>query len=400
MTARFTSLALSVAFAVACSTAVSPTPDASNKVATSGVAAAASTQSASAGPSAALQRVAPEHANDARFSALVNELSEPDAYFFSDNFVSNETSYLQIAKTLPDNAPAGSVYVGVGPEQNFSYIAMVKPKLAFIVDIRRGNALVQLLYKAAFEEGSTRAAFLSLMTGRETPTGADETASLDQILTAVRAQKPSEETFAAIHDKLEKRIAGYGVTLSADDTKKIMTAHRAFFDQGLDLRFALHEKNGRSYPTLASLLAEKGPDGKEHGFLSSAETYATLRTMQLEDRIVPVVGDFAGDKAMPGLADYMKREGLALGTFYTSNVEQYLLEPKVWSKWSRNVLAFPRAEGAVFVRAYLDQGKTHPRQLKGHRTATVVQPIASFETKFAKKPTTDFYSLSTDATLD
>ena len=75
----------------------------------------------------------------------------------------------------------GGIYLGVGPDQNFSYIVHTKPTLAIITDIRRQNMLEHLWYKALFALSNTRAEYLSLLVSRETPrVNAD--ASLQQIL--------------------------------------------------------------------------------------------------------------------------------------------------------------------------------------------------------------------------
>ena len=85
--------------------------------------------------------------------------------------------------------------------------------------------------------------------------------------------------------------------------------------------------------------------------------------------------------------------------FYTSNVEQYLLEPKVWTKWTHNVAALPVDGKSLFIRAYLDQGRKHPQQLAGHRTATVLQRIGDFEDRQAKKPYATFWEITTERVL-
>jgi hypothetical protein len=54
----------------------------------------------------------------------------------------------------------------VGPEQNLTYIALTAPQLAFVVDIRRDNALLHLLYRALFERAGSRAEFVALLLGR------------------------------------------------------------------------------------------------------------------------------------------------------------------------------------------------------------------------------------------
>ena len=60
----------------------------------------------------------------------------------------------------------GGVYIGVGPEQNFSYLSLTRPKLAIIVDIRRDNLLQHLYYRYLFEEARDRSHFIALLVGR------------------------------------------------------------------------------------------------------------------------------------------------------------------------------------------------------------------------------------------
>ena len=94
----------------------------------------------------------PEQLNDRDFWKLSQELSETNGYFRSDNLLSNEI-WLQhvIPELVAKTGKPGRVYLGVGPEQNFTYIAAVKPAMAFIVDVRRGNLQMHLMYKALFE---------------------------------------------------------------------------------------------------------------------------------------------------------------------------------------------------------------------------------------------------------
>src|SRR5947207_2787171 len=93
----------------------------------------------------------PSRLSDKAFWQMVNELSEPGGFFRSDNFLSNENAFQTVIPELKANMPVGGVYLGVGPEQNFTYIVAMRPKLAFIVDIRRQNMIEQLLYKAFVE---------------------------------------------------------------------------------------------------------------------------------------------------------------------------------------------------------------------------------------------------------
>lgn len=352
---------------------------------------------ASAAPRAQASAARAKENDVRRFADLVDGLSEKDDYFFSDNLISNETSYLQIATELRDAVEPGGVYLGVGPEQNFSYIALTRPATAFVVDIRRGNMLLHLLYRAAFEEASGRAGFLALLTGRALP-ASDEasTDGIDKVIELAQSGDASARTYQAAHDRLMKRIEGYGVKLAQGDRDALEKTHRAFFDDQLSLRFALKEKNGRLYPTLKELVTTRDPGGKQGGFLASDESFRFLQAMQKAGAIVPIVGDFAGEKAVPQLAEYLRSEGKTVSTFYVSNVEQYLLEPKIWKNWARNVKALPKNEKSLFIRAYLDQGRKHPNQLKGQRTATVLAKMTDFDESFGTKPTATFWALCTE----
>src|SRR5437667_12912462 len=100
---------------------------------------------------------APAELTDRQFWSLSKDSSEEDGFFRSDNLLSNETSFQYIIPELVKVTKPGRVYLGVGPEQNFTYIAALKPAMAFIIDIRHGNLDVQLLYKALFELSANRA---------------------------------------------------------------------------------------------------------------------------------------------------------------------------------------------------------------------------------------------------
>src|SRR5262245_15570692 len=93
----------------------------------------------------------PDRIADDQFWKLSTDMSEPDGTFRSDNLLSNEVCFQYVIPDLLKTAKTERVYMGVGPEQNFTYIAALKPKIAVIVDIRRGNLDLHLMYKAIFE---------------------------------------------------------------------------------------------------------------------------------------------------------------------------------------------------------------------------------------------------------
>lgn len=377
-----------------------PSGDARSAGTAAPTAAATPVGSTSSSPAAASAE-ATTKARDV-WSDLVQRLSEPDASFFSDNIISNETSYLQISADLPKRSKPGGAYIGVGPEQNFTYIAMTKPSVAFIVDIRRQNMLLHLLYKSIFEEAKSRSHFVSLLLARPYDAASDPGpgASIEAVLAHAEKAKQDEALLASSHARLVGRVeADYKITLDAKDKKNLELMHRSFLRDQLEIRFELKEKNGRKYPTLRELLAAADPAGNKTGFLASEEAFRFVQTMEREHKIIPVVGDFAGDRAMPGVAAHLTEQKATVSAFYVSNVEQYLFENNVWPKWVRNIAALPAGEDSLFIRAYLDQGRKHPSEMNGHRTATILQKIADFKSRQEKKPFQNFWTVATEGVL-
>src|SRR5689334_25416356 len=98
--------------------------------------------------SAQLSRSLPAAFSDKEFWDFFTTMSEEGGSFPSENFVSNEQTYQYVIPTLQRTLTPNGVYLGVGPEQNFTYIANLKPRMAVIFDIRRQNAMAHLMYKA------------------------------------------------------------------------------------------------------------------------------------------------------------------------------------------------------------------------------------------------------------
>ena len=131
----------------------------------------------------------PTQLTDEEFWRLSSSLSEPDGIFRSDNLLSNELNFQYVIPELLAVAQPGRVYMGVGPEQNFSYIAALKPSMAFIVDIRHGNMDVHLLYKALFELSANRVEFVSKLFSLKQPSGLSPRASASELFTAYAQQE-------------------------------------------------------------------------------------------------------------------------------------------------------------------------------------------------------------------
>ena len=282
----------------------------------------------------------------ASFARLSADFSEPDGYFDTDNLISNETTFLDVAATLRQQR--GGVYIGVGPDQNFSYIALARPEMAFMVDIRRGNLLLHLLFRAIFEQASNRMEYLCLLLGRKAPADLAEwdRSPVDRIAAYIDKAGPGPVS------DLGARIEDFGIPLTKSDLDSIAGFHKRFIAGGLDLRFNTHGRAPQAYyPRFRDLVTARDSSAKPASFLASEDGFRYVKRMQEENRVIPVVGNLAGDQALRGIATYARSRKLNLSAFYTSNVEQYLSRDGDLPKFAENVKAFPRDPSSLIIRS-------------------------------------------------
>lgn len=361
----------------------------------------AGAQRAPARPRAAATRV------DTTFAGLVARLSEPGGYFDTDNLISNESSYLHAMgrlRTLRASAPAG-VYVGVGPDQNFSYIAAVRPRLAFVVDIRRDNLLEHLLFKSLFALARTRVEYLALLTGRAAPASADawRGRTVEEIVAYVDGARPDARAAAAARAAVLARVRTFGVPLSDADLATIARFHNEFIAAGLDLRFTSHGRSPRPYyPTLRRLVLERDLAGRPASYLASEDDFRFLKAMQARDAVVPVVGDLGGGHALAELARLLEERGDRVAAIYTSNVEFYLLRQGSFDRFAESVRRLPRAPGALIVRSYFGFGgaPAHPQAVAGYASVQTVTRVDDFLAEQARGALETYEDVVTRRALD
>jgi hypothetical protein len=288
------------------------------------------------------------------FASRVERLSEQGGDFDTDNLISNERSYLEVVPALKAGGVAGGAYLGVGPDQNFSYIAQIRPSIAFIVDIRRDNLLLHLLFKALFAAAPTRVEYLALLTGRRTPEHPEawRDATLERIVEHIDGLPAADRDFGRRLDRrVHDAIAGFGLSLSAADFATIERFHHTFVNAGLSLKF---ESRGRAprdvYPTFRDLLLATDRAGRSWNYLSSERDYQFVRSLEGQDLVVPVVGDLGGSRALAAIADLMRERGDRLSAFYISNVETYLYGDK-YPQFVRNLERLPRDGRSVIIRS-------------------------------------------------
>jgi hypothetical protein len=299
----------------------------------------------------------PTKLTDKEFWELSELVSEPNGEFQSDNFLSNERGYQVVIPDLIKTAKPGRVYLGVGPEQNFPYILALKPSLAIIFDIRRGNLHEQLLYKALFELTGDRADFLSKLFSRKRPDGLASTSSVDALMTAYEAVTPSPEMYAVtLQEVSDHLLKTHGFALHPNDLAGVDYVFKtAFFTGGPHLTYNMAGRGrggfafGPNSGSYAAIQALDDGAGVNRSFLANEENWRAMKAFETNNLIVPVVGDFGGSKAIRAVGKFLKEKGALVSAFYLSNVEQYLNRYGTEDTFLCNVAALPLDDSSTFI---------------------------------------------------
>jgi len=321
-------------------------------------------------PARAAAGTLPLEISDADFWKMINSLSEPSGYFSSENFVSNENTFQRVIPALTATTRRDGVYIGVGPEQNFTYIAALRPRMAFIIDIRRQNMLQHLMYKAAFELSESRADFLSLLFSRERPDGLGPESTAAELFQAYENKTrtwDNERYRRNLQSIIENLSTRHHFTLTDKDKEAIEHISHAFLDAGTGLSYGYQVLGVGPTPTYAQLMAETDGLGQNWSYLASEESFRVLKEMERKNLVIPLVGDFGGPKTIIAVGRYLQEHAATVTAFYTSNVERYLFEePPKWSVFYNSVAKLPLDSESTFIRAVLT-----PRQFTNARRAAI-----------------------------
>jgi hypothetical protein len=298
---------------------------------------------------------------------LTEALSEPAGTFtLSDNLVSNEPHFAQTVRWLRSK---GGVYIGVGPEQNFSYIAALRPVLAFIIDIRRENRNLHLLYKALFELSTDRVDFVSRLFSRPRPADLASAATVEEVFKRYDDVPPSPEQYSRnLSLILERLLTTHSVPLSPDDVGWITRIFSAFYADGPEIDFWGWRRAEGMRPSYRMLMTAKDVTGRRRSFLATEEGFRFVKELHSRNMIVLVVGDFAGPTAIRRVGDYVREHADVINAFYASNVGVYLDQQQTRA-FCRNLVTLPAAPRAWFiesdgVRMLSSKLKACPRQAK------------------------------------
>lgn len=341
---------------------------------------------------------------DGSFAALVASLSEPGGYFDTDNLITNERSYLHVMPVLERHSVEGGAYLGVGPDQNFSYMAEIRPDVAFLVDIRRDNLLLHLVFKALFEIADNRIEYLALLFGRPVPPNAAawRERSLAEMVAYVAGTPAVERAVEGSRRRVDAAIREFGLTLSDDDLETIDRFHRTFIDEGPSLKFRSHGRQPRYfYPSYRDLLLETDTRGEPGHYLASKESFVFLKRLQEADAVVPVVGDLAGRHALRAIGRHMSESGLTLSAFYTSNVEFYLARSGTFAAFVENLRALPRDENSVLIRSvFHGVFGPHPNAVPGYGSTQLVHSVDAMLEGWSAGRYRSYWELVTSDILD
>ena len=290
----------------------------------------------------------PERLSDAEYWALVDSISEPGGYFrIEDNFTSNEREIGQLFTMIRELGLRGGVYMGVGPEQN----------LTFIVDIRRQAVMQHLMFKAVFEMAADRAEFISILFSKPRPPAIDTSTSIQEIWNAFWPVKSDSAMWRANYARMVDLLTRtHGFRFTSDEFDKLKWVFDNFFAYGPVITTRAGGGGGGggvNSSTFADLTGySNDASGNPRSFLSSEENYAYVKDLHTRNLIVPVSGDFGGPRAIRAIGAWLQARGGVVSAFYVSNVEQYLYQDGKANAFYDNVRTLPVTGSSIFIRPY------------------------------------------------
>ena len=351
---------------------------------------------------AATPRLGTAASSDSAFARLVQRLSEPGGDFDSDNLISTETSYLHVLDGMRRMKVQGGAYIGVGPDQNFSYIAAVRPTIAFMLDIRRDNLLEHLLFKALFAMSRNRVEYLCLLFGKPLPRDVDRwgAKSIGELVAYIDATPTDVDLADSAQSAISQRVRRFGLPLSSLDLETIGRIRDAFVRDSLDLRYSSIGRAPRPYhPAYRQLLLERDRAGRQANFLASEEAFQFLKGMEARDLVVPVVGNAAGSHALAAIGRLVTEREEKISVLYISNVEQYLIRDGGFPQFAENVKLLPRDRRSVMIRSFFGfgygygMGGAHPLNVPGHYSTQILQTLDSFLSTYENGGVRSYFDL-------
>jgi hypothetical protein len=342
--------------------------------------------------------LSPDGISAEEFTQIIKDFSESGGYFMSDNLISNEEEYLKAVDKMKELGASGGAYIGVGPEQNFTYIARIQPRIAFIVDIRRQAMIQQLMFKALFRLSENRTDFLVRLLSRPLrgPDAPASDATIDELMRYFSMTPADRQTFESNLAEIKRTIReDLKFPLSKSDLSSLDNVCDAFRAEGVYISFRMDSFRGRRgygfFPSMREILEQRDPEGKPGNFLADDKDYKIVRNLQERNLIIPIVGDFAGPKALKAIAGYLKKHSYPVSVFYISNVEQFLFQNGVFDAYVENIKVLPINSKSLLIRSVISRYRSRYRR---PMMATLMQNLSEFLREYDQGRYRDYWMLA------
>jgi hypothetical protein len=301
----------------------------------------------------ARQATLPAAIPDTEFWRLAEDLSEPDAPTVANYVLSSDVAIPVVARELAERVTPGGVYLGIGHEENYSYISAARPRIAFIANAGRGTLHLHLMYKALFELAADRAELISLLFTKPRPDGLTAASSASDLMNAYWNVATSPEVvyrknLQAIQHLLTSTRQ---FSLTAQDLTGIEHAYFQFYWHGPSINggspgTALSARN----PMFAELMTVRDAAGGERSYLSTEERFRVVKELHTRNLIVPLVGHLAGPKTLRAIGEFLRIRSAAVSAFYVSGVEATLSQRGLRASYCTNLASLPIDESSMFIR--------------------------------------------------
>jgi hypothetical protein len=324
----------------------------------------------------------PREIDPRTFWRMVTDMSE-EAGYFRFQFMSNEVEFPSVIPDLKKNVKPGGVYLGVGPEQNFTYIAAIQPRIAFIFDIRRDNMIEHLIYKAIFETSANRAEFVSKLFSRKPAVPLIEKSPVRALFRAYTTARPDSQLFNQNLQSIKTALSQF--PLNKKDLAEVEEIYGTIVRAGPGSDYSGFG-GYRGMSGYAAIMTATDDQGQAWSYLASEENFQVVREMERKNLIIPLVGNFAGPKAIRAVGTYLKEHSAPVTMFYTSNVEQYLFQQgDDWRRYYSNVATLPMDASSIFIRSShyaLNAASQRSRQFVGTNYVMLLCSIADLTKAF------------------
>ncbi|RLT14098.1 MAG: hypothetical protein DWI24_03455 [Planctomycetota bacterium] len=305
----------------------------------------------------------------ARIQALDGPATGPAS---ADNLMTNEDSIASVVDQIAKEVPPRQVYLGVGPDQNYTLMAHARPENCYVIDFRKKNQLLHLFHKALVEISTSRIQYLENFWAREISEEIRKKGQTMDFIESFKNQSVDPQKLDLIKQQVKSVCSGWNL-LNKSELDEISTLQSRLAGQGPDARFLAL----KMYPTIGSLITMKSRAGQPAHWLAQENYYSVLRTMQLENRILPINGDWSDEKGFARIVKRIEQDRQKVGLIYLSDVEFFLIRQGLFGKYVKNLMKLPLHADARIIRTSTKE-IGHPERAIGLSSTTIVRPLRKF----------------------